>query len=175
MSHADQFLKKELIHLILEEYSLPTYGTHGISHWARVLEIGLRLAKDTGANTQIVSLFAIFHDSKRQNEKRDIGHGKRGADYAATLRGTYVDLSDTEFDLLYRACELHTDGLTEDDITVQTCWDSDRLDLCRVSIEPKPECLCTMVAKDEKMISWASNRAKDRFVPEIIRSHWNIN
>ncbi len=51
---------KPLIHRILENYTLRWDGTHGVGHWARVLENGIRLAKDTGANIEVVQLFAIF-------------------------------------------------------------------------------------------------------------------
>ena len=59
----------------------------------------------------------------------DDGHGQRGAELAAELRGTLFDLPDADFELLYEACARHTDGLTDADITIQTCWDADRLDL----------------------------------------------
>lgn len=38
-----------LIRIIREQYQLPWDGIHGVSHWARVLENGLRLAPLTGA------------------------------------------------------------------------------------------------------------------------------
>jgi hypothetical protein len=47
---------KPLVHAILEDYALPIDGMHGVSHWARVLEIGLRLAEETGANIDVVQL-----------------------------------------------------------------------------------------------------------------------
>jgi uncharacterized protein len=115
---------KPLVHAILEDYALPIDGTHGVSHWARVLEIGLRLSEETGANVEVVQLFAIFHDSRRINEGFDDGHGKRGAELAAEYRGKFFTLSDYDFDLLHTACCLHTDGHTEADITIQTCWDA---------------------------------------------------
>ena len=34
---------------VLEDYALPLNGDHGVAHWARVLEIGMRLADETGA------------------------------------------------------------------------------------------------------------------------------
>ena len=49
--------------------------------------------------------------------------------------------------LLTLACEGHSDGLLDADICVQSCWDSDRLDLGRVGIEPNPHYLCTEAAK----------------------------
>ena len=87
------------------------------------------MAEDTGANVEIVQLFAIIHDSRRQNEVTDPEHGPRAAEFAAELRGSVFDLEDHEFRLLYRACEGHTHERTHPDITIQTCWDSDRLDL----------------------------------------------
>jgi hypothetical protein len=37
--------------------------------------------------------------------------------------------------------ENHTNGYKHDDITIQSCWDSDRLDLGRVDITPSPDYL----------------------------------
>jgi hypothetical protein len=39
-----------IVHRILEDYALPRHGTHGVGHWAKVLEKGLRLAEVTGAS-----------------------------------------------------------------------------------------------------------------------------
>ena len=93
-----------LVHQILEDYPLPWHGTHGVGHWARVLENGLRLAKTTGVKVEVVQLFAVFHDSRRINEVVDFGHGQRGAELAAELRGDLFELSDADFTLLYEAC-----------------------------------------------------------------------
>ena len=93
-----------LVHAILEDYALPWHGIHGVGHWARVLENGLRLAKNTDAKVEIVQLFAVFHDSRRANEGFDDGHGLRGAELAAELRGDFFDLPDATFQLLYEAC-----------------------------------------------------------------------
>ncbi|MBU3917583.1 hypothetical protein KKA14_18780 [bacterium] len=175
MTYKEDILTQRLINRILEQYSLPIFGIHGISHWARVLETGLRLAEKTNANITVVKLFAVFHDSMRQNEKRDNGHGARGADFAAVLRNDYFSISDNEFELLHRACSLHTDGLTEGNITVQTCWDSDRLDLNRVLIEPAPKFLCTETAKEKNTLDWANQRSKSRYMPELIKSKWKIS
>lgn len=162
------YISTELIKAILSEYTLPWDGIHGITHWARVLENGLQLADSNKADKEIVALFAIFHDCKRQNESRDDGHGKRGGDFAKTFRGSLITLNDKRFNLLYSACAGHTDGKTEGDITVRTCWDSDRLDLNRVKIKTDPNRLCTIEAKQTDIIQWAEKRAGDRFSPEIV-------
>ncbi len=36
-----------ILRAVLDEYVLPWDGDHGIAHWARVLENGLRLAEET--------------------------------------------------------------------------------------------------------------------------------
>jgi uncharacterized protein len=89
-----------IVREVLAGYSLPVRGIHGVVHWARVLENGLRLAETTGANVNVVTLFALFHDCRRVNEGWDGDHGLRGAEFAQSLRGTLVNLDDTEFRLL---------------------------------------------------------------------------
>ena len=37
-----------LLEAIRQGYALPWMGIHGVTHWARVLENGLRLAEQTG-------------------------------------------------------------------------------------------------------------------------------
>jgi uncharacterized protein len=162
----------EVVRAILERYPLRWNGTHGLPHWARVLETGHRLAEETGADPEVVALFAVFHDSCRENEGWDDGHGRRGAELAAALRGRLFDLESSRFDLLYHACERHTDGDTEGDVTIITCWDADRLDLGRVQITPSREFLCTAPAQREEMIAWAEARSRSGFVPEIVARDW---
>src|SRR5271169_2742984 len=140
-------ISNELLQTILNQYSLPRNGVHGLSHWARVLENGRLLAAKTGARPQVVELFAVLHDARRPNDGVDYTHAKLGAEYAASLRGKLVLLSDDDFELLYDACLHHTSGKIDGDVTVQTCWDADRLDLGRVGITPDPMRLCTATAR----------------------------
>jgi uncharacterized protein len=158
---------------ILRSYTLPRNGYHGVIHWARVLENGLRIAESNGADTEVVTLFALFHDSRRINEHRDHGHGQRGGEFARSLRGTLVHLDDARFDLLYTACELHTDGHTTGDPTILACWDADRLDLGRVGITPRPNRLCTDAARD--LLDWAHARATSSHVPTAVLQSWNVS
>ena len=162
----------QVVRAILARYPLRWDGTHGLPHWARVLETGQRLAGETGADRVIVALFAVFHDSCRENEGWDDGHGRRGAELAASLRGRLIDLAPARFDMLYHACEYHTDGGTEGDVTILTCWDADRLDLGRVLITPSPEFLCTPAARRRETIDWAEARSRSGFVPEIVIREW---
>ena len=88
-----------LIQTILNEYQLSYWGVHGITHWARVLENALRLASLTGAQTLVVALFAVFHDSPRTNESSDPGHGRRGAEFGKKLNGNAFHLTDDDLTL----------------------------------------------------------------------------
>jgi uncharacterized protein len=166
-------ISSALIQAIRAQYTLPWRGTHGITHWARVREAGLRLAARTGANLAVVELFAVLHDARRRNEGVDPGHGGRGADFAATLRGTLIHLAQAEFALLHTACADHTKGLLDADITIQTCWDADRLDLGRVGTTPDPARLCTAAARDPDMIRWAGQRSGGEYVPPVVDQEWD--
>jgi uncharacterized protein len=150
-------------------------GIHGVAHWARVLENGVRLAESTGANLAVVRLFAVLHDSKRIDEGDDPEHGPRAAEASIDLRGKFFDLSDDEFSLLYVACADHTTERTHPDVTVQTCWDADRLDLGRVMILPRRDRLCTAASKTVEVLDWANQRAYSNQVPEFVRSVWQID
>ncbi len=141
--------------ILKTECTLSWEGIHGFRHWQRVRTNGLRLAHFTGARTEIVELFSILHDLKRQNDDADPDHGKRVADFIRTIQGKWIYLADDDLETLCYACEFHTSGFTEADITVQTCWDADRLDLGRVGIRPDKDRLCTDAAKDPSIMNWA--------------------
>jgi uncharacterized protein len=164
-----------ILRIILQGYTLPLNGDHGVLHWARVYEIGQRLAAETGARPDVVALFAILHDSKRVNEHSDPEHGPRAAEFAVELRGSLLELDDHSFNLLQRACQGHTHERTHPDTTIQTCWDSDRLDLGRVGIRPHPEYLSTEIAKSAKMIAWANKRAVSGYVARATLKEWEYD
>src|SRR5512141_1377120 len=68
--------------LVIAQFPLGPNSIHGPNHWQMVERNGLLLAKETGANEIVVRLFALFHDSRRQNEGTDPDHGHRGAQLA---------------------------------------------------------------------------------------------
>jgi uncharacterized protein len=164
-----------LLRDILTDYALPRDGCHGVSHWARVLENGRRLAQETGASLEVVTLFAVLHDSQRLSESSDPEHGPRAARFAKQLRGDLIVLPDHEFALLERACAGHTHERTHPDVTIQTCWDADRLDLGRVGVTPHPSRLGTEVAKRLDVLKWADGRACFRLIPALIKNEWGID
>lgn len=165
-------ISKRFLDAILAQYRLPPEGIHGVPHWARVAENGSRLAEITGAHKDTVTLFAYLHDACRETVEWDPLRGVRAAELARHWRGTYFDLPPHEFDLLYLACARQGDGLCEGDITLQTCWDADRLEIGRVGMMIIPSRLCTEAARDPEMMEWADWRARHLVIPEWITSIW---
>lgn len=157
---------------ILRGYALPVTCEHGVAHWARVCENGLRVAETNGADPEVVILFAVFHDARRVNEGHDDGHGLRGGSLARALRGVLVHLDAARFELLFEACALHTDGLIDGDPTLQACWDADRLDLGRVGITPRGSRLCTDGARG--LLQWAHDRARGGHEPAEVLASWGL-
>jgi len=155
----------ELLSKIKQQYRLKWHGTHGAIHWSRVFEIGVRLSRQEDVNPRVVQLFSVFHDSRRKNEHWDKNHGQRGAELAIQFRD-HCSLEDDEFDLLVTACTLHTSTINHENRTIQACFDSDRLDLGRVSKYPDADLLCTPMAKDPKMIEWAYQRSLVHELPK---------
>lgn len=158
--------------LVAGQFHSPGYSVHGPDHWRRVERNALLLATRTGADIAVVRLFALFHDSRRENDGWDDGHGARGAEYAATLRATAFDLSDEQFALLHEACVWHTEGEHHDDPTIATCWDADRLDLGRVDVIPDPKFMSTEFGREiatcastQPFLSTAPKSAPVRNVP----------
>ena len=153
-------ITQELIAILRSHFVLDWTGIHGAPHWSRVRENGLRLAAVTGARTTVVEAFAFVHDSCRVDDNTDPEHGLRAGEFARWLAAREkLILVPDELELLVRACEGHSSGMTVEDITVTTCWDADRLDLGRVGIRPNARYLCTEPAKDPAIIRWAYDRS----------------
>lgn len=152
--------RHNLLQHLRQQFQIDWTGHHGIAHWARVRANGLMLADLTGANRHVVELFAFFHDSCRVNEHVDDGHGARGAALASRLKGRFFNATDEEMDLLHFACVHHTDGMSQGDATVLTCWDADRLDLGRVGITPRAKYLGTEAARSQTSMDKANRRVQ---------------
>jgi uncharacterized protein len=161
MLESSPMITVELLNILKKEYRLNWNGIHGYPHWVRVRENGLRLSKINGANPDVIELFAFLHDICRRSNGTDPGHGKRAAEFIDSLETKLINLSETDLDSLKYACTYHDQGLVEGNITVQTCWDADRLDLGRVGTVPSPRYLCTSAAKQPEIIEWALRRSQN--------------
>ncbi len=136
---------KRLWERVIADFSCDEESIHGPAHWRLVERNGLFLAEHTGADIEVVRLFAVLHDSCRKNDGEDTAHGKRASEYAATLRGELFELPDAAYGLLQEACHHHTGARLSPDPTIGTCWDADRLDLGRVGIEPSVDYMSTEI------------------------------
>lgn len=122
---------------------------HGEKHWQHVAIIGSRLVAATkGADLELVLLFAVLHDSCRQNENYDPEHGHRAADLLDELHASRVVALESDRHLRLRdAVARHDSGAITTDPAIGACWDADRLCLPRVWIEPREELLSTRAGR----------------------------
>lgn len=137
---------KELVAKVISEAKLANSLIHGVSHWQTVERNGTYLCQFNSADIQVVQLFALFHDSKREDDHRDLEHGPRAEEYLRTI-SELVPLNTAQFEDLCIACRTHTVGKVTENITIGTCWDSDRLDIGRVGIKPHEKFLINPEAK----------------------------
>ncbi len=123
---------------------------HGELHWRTVGANGLWLAEPLdGADTLVIFLFALLHDSMRENDSVDPEHGPRAAAFAGELHDEgLLAITAEQLDLLQHACVEHANGFVSTEPTVGACWDADRLDLPRVWITPDPALLSTERARN---------------------------
>ena len=125
-----------LIGLIKSEFQLDWHGIHGANHWARVLHHGKNIGTLRKADLIVIELFGFLHDSCRLHDGIDHKHGERAAEFTYGIHGDYFQLEGNQLDKLCYAMRDHSKGLISSDVTIQTCWDADRLDLGRVGIIP---------------------------------------
>ncbi|MBQ8457408.1 MAG: hypothetical protein IJ540_07385 [Prevotella sp.] len=117
--------------------------THGVEHWDRVAKFG-RILHDGEADMDVIMAFAYLHDSERIDNAEDKEHGLRASRLTDTIRKTMLaNLNDEQIEKLKRACELHTIQHKTGDVTIDACFDADRMDLFRVGIKPSPERMAT--------------------------------
>ncbi len=66
------------------DFSLKDSEKHTKAHCARVLLYALLIAEDMDLPQElreVLAAAAVFHDSRRQDDWLDVGHGRRAADY----------------------------------------------------------------------------------------------
>ena len=143
-----------LLEVIMDNFDKEACGIwHGPEHWARVELHAASVARAEGIDPLIPSLFALVHDSKREDEGADPQHGPRAAQFIRERRDDlFAFLDHEQVTDLATACELHSNGMTQGNAQVRSCWDGDRLDLGRVDIEPVAGYLCTDYGKRDDVI-----------------------
>jgi len=149
MRFQNPVLTDNLVHAVLKQRVMGVNSIHGFFHWIRVERNGLFLAQDTNVNLDVISYFALFHDSQRIHDGGDIGHGPRAAQFVKKMfYAGDLPVTRDELELLCNACEQHTEEAHHSDPVIQICWDADRLDLPRIGEQPDPDLLNTDKAKE---------------------------
>jgi uncharacterized protein len=133
----------------LVAHTTPRGGIHGVDHWRRVLDNGLKLADATpGADPLIVAAFAALHDAERRNDGKDPEHGARATTLARRLAAAHIlSLDSGQLETLCNALERHDRGLVSANATIGVCWDADRLDLVRIGKAPSIQLLSSPAAR----------------------------
>ncbi|MCD6434998.1 MAG: HD domain-containing protein, partial [Clostridiales bacterium] len=110
-------------------------GLHGFNYWKSVYKNGLAIAEKHGTDKEVIKYFAFLHDIGRESEGTDIEHGKRSVKLIREIDDE-IKLDEKQMTQLIEAVENHSDGsYKNDDKTIMTCLDADRLDLPRVGTE----------------------------------------
>jgi uncharacterized protein len=133
---------------VMSIFKCGAHSIHGPSHWQRVDAFGLDIAESSGADLTVVRLFALLHDSCRQDDGADLDHGPRAAEMLDRIVPTVFAIDPGRFELLKEAIRLHTTGQTTSEPTIGTCWDADRLDIGRVGMTPSANYMSTKAGKD---------------------------
>ncbi len=147
-----QFKYTSLIEEIKKEFKIDYHGDHGINHWRRVYENTQILSTHYNIESEVFELFALLHDSKREDEFEDRHHGVRATGFVhKLLRNDVILLDEEDAKRLLYACANHTKSDKSDplfnDLIVQICFDSDRLDIGRVGYSVDISYLATDHAK----------------------------
>ena len=178
MSILAPYWPADLVQLARDQFILDPKGHHGLPHWTRVGHHAVELAQELGLDPTVPALFALFHDSCRENEHDDDEHGMRASDFVGRLirRGKFDHLSSEQKDHLRRACAEHSLGLTHGPLVVQVCFDADRLDLGRVGIRPDCRLLCTDAAQDPARLRraerWSEGYTRGGVATPALKRKW---
>ena len=129
---------QDLLSEIISNFELDLVGIHGIDHWLRVAFNGYTL--HTLMNEIDVD---VTGEWIKQNRKK-------------------IFLCDDQIEKLIEACTYHTIEIFSSDITIQACWDADRLDIGRCKPYIDRDFLGTPLAKMPTVMAEAMRRSRDQ-------------
>ena len=145
---------------------------HGFLHSKYVEAFGLLMAGEYAkenivVDKDVVQWFAYLHDCMAKSGKYDPNHGEKAAIYIDEIRNDYLqDLSEIQIEKLKKACTLHSTTLATGDITIDVCFDADRLDSPKFGRVTDPEKMATRIGKD---LAYARIDALRLFVKPSVR------
>ena len=103
------------------QYQLHHNGCHGIEHWFCVIINGRLIATEFGADIEVVKHFALLHDVIHKDEKLDILHGNRSAQFALSLADSWIQLNRFQMQQLTEACRDHSMNHLLKDFKILVC------------------------------------------------------
>jgi HD superfamily phosphodiesterase len=71
----------EYLVMARSKFALNIHHVHGEKHWMQVVKNARRIVRAEGGDLRVATLFGIFHDCCRENDRYDHEHGKRAADF----------------------------------------------------------------------------------------------
>ena len=122
---------------------IPKSVLHGEDHWKRVTLNGLWIAdRVRDVDRELIFLFGLIHDCRRQDDEADLSHGARAAEAAVHFQELgLINLEPDRLTVLTTALTEHTSGRVSNDPTIGCCWDADRYDILRLFDSVKLELL----------------------------------
>ena len=126
---------------------------HGFLHSKYVEAFGLLMVEEYAkeniiVDKDVVQWFAYLHDIMNNGINND-NHGEKAANYIDEVRNIYLqDLSESQIEKLKKACALHSTTIATGDITIDVCFDADRLDSPKFDRVTDPEKMATRIGKD---------------------------
>ncbi|WP_217922221.1 HD domain-containing protein [Miltoncostaea oceani] len=151
---------------------------HGEDHWRKVAIVGRHLvASESEADEELVVLFALIHDMRRENDDHDPQHGPRAALLARALNDDLLGLEPDRLELLTEVIDGHTRMGPSTDSTIGVCLDADRLNLWRVGITPNPRFLSTALARRPETIAGTRrlNRSPAPDWPDLLATKVSVS
>ena len=155
---------KEVYEQAINRFQLNPNGIHGTSHWARVIRNGMRISYLLPLQTdrRVVMLFGLLHDTCRVSDGEDPEHGLRSSEFASSIK-ELLGLDPEQRRQLVEACYHHSHDGHFNGSTMQSCLDSDRLDLGRCGVTPDPSRLYTKIAKNADFIAESMKNSNKEF------------
>lgn len=160
-----------LVQAVCNQHKLDLNHTgHGLDHWCRVIDNGLRLSAITpNVDRDVIIAFGFLHDSGRTHDEHCEVHGKVAGVYVMRELDVLIPLTNEQKLMVSIACINHTSAQPGEfplyDETLLTCFDADRLDLWRVGILPCNKYLFTDAAKTYDFQLISNTMAENRSIP----------
>ena len=160
ISERESLMLAEVFTKVQARFADFTDLAHGWEHVYRVYHLSLRIAEQEHADSFIVGLAALLHDTGRTTQDPKKPHAERSAIIAAELLARY-ELPDETQQAILHAILAHNyrRGITPATLEARVLYDADRLD----SMGASGLMRWAMTIKNKKWHEWKSYHPDDPF------------